>query len=157
MYWAKSPKLNQFVGYCSIQSQFALNINNEVQPLRARHWIQFRYVSKHSLGLRVTQMRNCTSFCLKKSRDAWGSLNEPTWKFEKYADQRRRLLVFKLRDKEMLKLTQQMWKKLTTKRWHSGLFNRSERPFQHHETCGRHDIVNIDRRSERSLALPWRA
>jgi ribosomal protein L21E len=64
---------------------------------------------------------------LEEARD---SLTKAAKRMKKYADQSRRSLEFQVGDKVMLKLTPQMWKKLTSKRWHKGLVQRYDGPFK---------------------------
>jgi hypothetical protein len=49
---------------------------------------------------------------------------------KKYADRNRRPLEFQVGDLVMLKLTPQIWKKITSKRWHKGLFQWYDGPFE---------------------------
>jgi hypothetical protein len=62
--------------------------------------------------------------------EAQDSLAKAVRRMKKYADQGRRPLEFQVSDKVMLKLTPQIWKKVTSKRWHKGLIQRYDGPFE---------------------------
>ena len=55
---------------------------------------------------------------------------------KKYADQNRRALEFNVGDKVLLKLTPQIWKKVTDRRYHKGLIQRYDGPFVIRERVG---------------------
>ena len=48
----------------------------------------------------------------------------------KYADQHRQSLEFQVGDKVLLKLTPQIWKKVTDKRYNKGFVQRYDGPFE---------------------------
>ena len=58
------------------------------------------------------------------------SLAKAQRRMEKYANQHRRPLEFQVGDKVLLKLTPQIWKKVTDKRFHKGLVQRYDGPFE---------------------------
>ena len=55
---------------------------------------------------------------------------------KKYADKHRRSLEFQVGDRVLLKLTPQIWKKVTNKRYHKGLVQRYDGPFEVIEWVG---------------------
>lgn len=57
------------------------------------------------------------------------SLAKAQRRMEKYANQHRRPLEFQVGDRVLLKLTPQIWKKVTDKRFHKGLVQRYDGPF----------------------------
>ena len=58
------------------------------------------------------------------------SLAKAQRRMKKYADQHRRALEFREGDLVLLKLTPQIWKKVTDKRYHKGLVQRYDGPFE---------------------------
>ena len=58
------------------------------------------------------------------------SLEKAQRRMVKYADQYRRALEFKVGDKVLLKLTPQIWRQVTDKRYHKGLVQRYDGPFE---------------------------
>ena len=63
---------------------------------------------------------------LEEARD---SLTKAAKRMKKYADQGRRPLEFQVGDKVLLKLTPQIWKKISSKNRHRGLIPRYDGPF----------------------------
>ncbi|KAL5775969.1 hypothetical protein ACOSP7_013526 [Xanthoceras sorbifolium] len=57
------------------------------------------------------------------------SLAKAARRMKKYADKHRRPLEFNVGDKVLLKLTPQIWKKITDRRYHKGLIQRYDGPF----------------------------
>ncbi|KAL5789861.1 hypothetical protein ACOSQ2_004749 [Xanthoceras sorbifolium] len=57
------------------------------------------------------------------------SLSMATRQMKKYVDKNRQLLEFNVGDKVLLKLTPQIWKKITDRRYHKGLIQRYDGPF----------------------------
>ncbi|KAK0594867.1 hypothetical protein LWI29_001366 [Acer saccharum] len=55
---------------------------------------------------------------------------------KKYADSHRRSLEFQVGDKVLLKLTPQIWKRVTDRRYHKGLIQRYDGPFVVKERIG---------------------
>ena len=51
-------------------------------------------------------------------------------RMKKYADQHRRSVEFNMGDKVLLKLTQQIWKKIVSKKRHWGLIPKYDGPFE---------------------------
>ena len=64
---------------------------------------------------------------LELARD---SLAKAQRRMKKYADKHRRDLEMSVGDKVMLKLTPQIWKKITDKRFHKGLVQKYDGPFE---------------------------
>ena len=64
---------------------------------------------------------------LEQARD---SLAKASRRMKKFADRKRRDLEFAVGDKVMLKLTPQIWKKITDKRYHKGLVQKYDGPFE---------------------------
>ena len=58
------------------------------------------------------------------------SLVKAARRMKKYADKKRRALEFNVGDMVMLKLTPQIWKKITSKRYHKGLVQKYDGPFE---------------------------
>ena len=58
------------------------------------------------------------------------SLEKAQRRMRKYADKHRRSLEFQVGDRVLLKLTPQIWKKVTDKRYHKGLVQRYDGPFE---------------------------
>ncbi|KAL5825618.1 hypothetical protein ACOSQ3_021681 [Xanthoceras sorbifolium] len=64
------------------------------------------------------------------------SLAKAARRMKEYADKNRRSLEFNVGDKVLLKLTPQIWKKITDRRYHNGLIQRYDRPFVVKERVG---------------------
>ena len=64
---------------------------------------------------------------LELARD---SLGKASRRMKKYADKHRRDLEFSVGDRVLLKLTPQIWKKITDKRYHKGLVQKYDGPFE---------------------------
>lgn len=64
---------------------------------------------------------------LEQARD---SLAKAARRMKKYADKHRRTLEFNVGDKVLLKLTPQIWKKVTNKRFHKWLVAKYDGPFE---------------------------
>ncbi|KAL5857157.1 hypothetical protein ACOSQ3_004615 [Xanthoceras sorbifolium] len=64
------------------------------------------------------------------------SLSMATRQMKKYVDKNRQLLEFNVGDKVLLKLTPQIWKKITDRRYHKGLIQRYDGPFVVKESVG---------------------
>src|SRR5262249_23072265 len=62
--------------------------------------------------------------------EAQDSLNKVAKRMKKYADRNRRDLEFQIGDKVMLKLTPQIWKKISSKSAHRGLIPKYDGPFE---------------------------
>src|SRR5262249_14289076 len=62
--------------------------------------------------------------------EAQDSLNKAAKRMKKYADRNQRDLEFQIRDKVMLKLTPQIWKKINSKSTHRGLIPKYDGPFE---------------------------
>ncbi|XP_044481390.1 uncharacterized protein LOC123207965 [Mangifera indica] len=62
--------------------------------------------------------------------EAMDSLSKAQRRMKKYADKHRRSVEFQEGDMVLLKLTPQMWKKITDRRYHKGLVQRYDGPFQ---------------------------
>ena len=77
---------------------------------------------------------------LEQARD---SLAKASRKMKKYADKHRRALEFQVGDKVLLKITPQIWKKVTDKRYHKGLISKYDRPFEVVKRVGKLLIVSI--------------
>ena len=58
------------------------------------------------------------------------SLEKAQRRMRKYADKHRRSLEFQVGDRVLLKLTPQIWKKVSDKRYHNGLVQRYDGPFE---------------------------
>ena len=66
--------------------------------------------------------------CWKRHKTA--CLDKAIRRMKKYADKGRRPMEFKVGDKVMLKLTPQIWKKISSKTVHRGLIPKYDRPFE---------------------------
>ncbi|KAL5854746.1 hypothetical protein ACOSQ4_004548 [Xanthoceras sorbifolium] len=64
------------------------------------------------------------------------SLSMATRQMKKYVDKNHQLLEFNVGDKVLLKLTPQIWKKITDRRYHKGLIQRYDGPFVVKERVG---------------------
>ncbi|KAL5747716.1 hypothetical protein ACOSQ2_025013 [Xanthoceras sorbifolium] len=64
------------------------------------------------------------------------SLAKAARRIKKYADKNRRPLEFNVGDKVLLKLTPQIWKKITDRGYHKGLIQRYDGPFVVKELVG---------------------
>lgn len=62
--------------------------------------------------------------------EAQNSLAKASKWMKKYADKGRRPLEFKARDRVLLKLTPQIWKKISSKTTHCGLISKYDGPFK---------------------------
>ena len=62
--------------------------------------------------------------------EAQDSLRKAAKRMKKYADKKRRLLEFNVGDKVLLKLTPQIWKKISSKTVHRGLIPKYDGPFE---------------------------
>ena len=58
------------------------------------------------------------------------SLEKAQRRMRKYVDKHRRSLEFQVGDRVLLKLTPQIWKKVTNKRYHKGLMQRYDGLFE---------------------------
>ena len=62
--------------------------------------------------------------------EAQDCLAKAVQRMKKYADEGRRFLEFQVGDKVMLKLTPQVWKRITKRQVHKGLIQRYDGPFE---------------------------
>ena len=87
-------------------------------------------VAKQRAGGRCPAAYRFARARTEQIEEAKDCLTKAARRMKKYADRGRRFLEFQVGDKVMLKLTPQVWKKISKKQAHRGLIQRYDGPFE---------------------------